>query len=85
MGNRTTHRLLNRLWTLAYADSSAVSSVYRLRHGYHPMERGVTLITSRTSPRSSLWLYYKHKPAVQSKSVNIVVLNEQCVLPPRHA
>jgi hypothetical protein len=45
----------------------------------------VTLITSRTSPRSSLWLYYKHKPAVQNKSVNIVVLNEQCVLPPRHA
>jgi hypothetical protein len=81
-GNKTTHRLLNRLWTLAYSGSNAVSAAYRLRAFPHPMEHGVTLITSRTTPRSAVWLYYKHKAAVQSQQLSIVVLNEQCAPSP---
>jgi len=46
VGSKTTHRLLNRVWTLAYANWSVGEKF--LRPEAHTMEMGVKLISSRT-------------------------------------
>eukprot|EP00240_Pyramimonas_obovata_P004583 CAMPEP_0118956982 /NCGR_PEP_ID=MMETSP1169-20130426/61861_1 /TAXON_ID=36882 /ORGANISM="Pyramimonas obovata, Strain CCMP722" /LENGTH=398 /DNA_ID=CAMNT_0006905035 /DNA_START=462 /DNA_END=1658 /DNA_ORIENTATION=- len=48
VGERTTHRLLNRLWTLGYSKSALITSAKYKSDENTPLEPGVVLISSRT-------------------------------------
>jgi len=80
VGTRTTHRFLNRLWTLAYADSSLVAERYRFSRFPHPMETGVSFVTSRTTPQSSVMMWKKQLALGNLRNdIQILILNEQLV------
>lgn len=54
VGSKTTHRLLNRLWTLAYGSSKEIHGIYQRHKRQWPLEKGVTLISSRTAVENFL-------------------------------
>ena len=73
VGQKTTYRLLNRLWTLGYASSRLVHARYRLNSARYPLEKGVTLISSRTGPRAFVALHgalAKTRPDVTIRLLN---------------
>jgi hypothetical protein len=45
---------LNRLWTLAYASSTDINIIYQEHKLKWPLEKGVTVISSRTDPANFL-------------------------------
>ena len=72
VGKRTTHRLLNRLWTIAYHDGSGINKIYR--GGGWPLEKGVTLISSRTAAENFVRLAYYVKNKLKRKDVQTLFL-----------
>jgi len=72
VGKKTTHRLLNRLWTIAYHDGSGINKIYR--GGGWPLEKGVTLISSRTAAENFVRLAYYVKDKLKRKDVQTLFL-----------
>ena len=72
VGKKTTHRLLNRLWTIAYHDGSGINKIYR--GGGWPLEKGVTLISSRTAAENFVRLAYYVKNKLKRKDVQTLFL-----------
>ena len=72
VGKRTTHRLLNRLWTIAYHDGSGINKIYR--GGGWPLEKDVTLISSRTAAENFVRLAYYVKNKLKRLDVQTLFL-----------
>jgi len=79
VGKRTTHRLLNRLWTLAYADNKGLSATYRSNARKWPLERGVSLITSRTASENFVTLAEFMAKSMRRRDVTTLPLNRPMV------
>ena len=71
VGKKTTHRLLNRLWTIAYHDGSGINKIYR--GGGWPLEKGVTLI-SPPAAENFVRLAYYVKNKLKRKDVQTLFL-----------
>ena len=67
VGKKTTHRLINRAWTLGYAESKLSRDRYRLGPEKLPLEQGVTLISSRTGPASFIELVKRLRKAARKQ------------------
>lgn len=83
VGSKTTHRLLNRLWTLAYASSKDINAIYQKHLRKWPLEPGVTLISSRTEPGNFLKMRedVSHAPwGWQRKDVTSLLLARNMVM-----
>lgn len=84
VGRKTTARLLNRAWTLGYANSREVHPKYRWvprlgARNYHPLERGVTLISSRTDPANFAALAGFVAGRAQRPDVRVLLLHRRTV------
>ena len=78
VGQKTTARLLNRLWTLGYASSRLVHSRYRLSSNRYPLEKQVTLLSSRTGTRAFKALHSAMR--ARRTDVKVRLLNNQLVV-----
>jgi hypothetical protein len=79
VGRRTTHRLLNRLWTLAYQDYKGLSGMYRRFAKRWPLEKGVTLISSRTNSDNFVSLAEYLAKTWRRRDVTALVMNRALV------
>ena len=79
VGKKTTHRLLNRLWTLAYADYKGLNGRYRRWAKKWPLEKGVTLISSRTASENFVALVEYLQKTWRRKDVTSLVMNRSLV------
>ena len=79
VGKKTTHRLLNRLWTLAYQDYRGLNNGYRRFAKRWPLEKGVTLISSRTASENFVGMVEYLQKSWRRRDVTSLVMNRSLV------
>lgn len=78
VGSKTTIRVINRSWTLGYADNPDVNPKLRWSTWPHPLERGVSLLSLFSGPGNFMQLvrFMRGRLKKRSKDVALFYLND---------
>lgn len=78
VGSKTTIRIINRSWTLGYADNPDVNPKLRWSSWPHPLERGVSLLSLFSGPGNWMQLvrFMRGRLRKKPKDLGLFYLND---------